>query len=845
MATPAAILSVLVQADGISRTSRQIKGLDTDLGKAEKSSSKMGGALKTAAKVAGGVVAFEALRRGVGAAVSEFEEARKVTAQTNAVLKSTGGVANVTAKDVARLAGSISKKVGIDDEAIQSGSNLLLTFKNVRNEIGAGNKVFDRATKAAVDLSAAGFGDLSTTSKQLGKALNDPIKGLTALGRSGVTFTEGQKQKIESLVEEGKVLQAQKIILKEVESQVQGSAEAQVTAMDKAKVAVGNFAEAFGGVLAPAIDKIATIATGAIGGLTKLIDAFQSGKAASSGFGQTVGRVFDAIKGAVGGAIGFLRDQFDQHRDDLKNVRGAVRNIGIAVREVWEHVVLPIIKRVLPGIVDIIKGAFKVIGGIIKTASSLIKGDWRAAWDGIKQIFSGAFEAIKGIIRVATAPIRELVAKIADKIKKPFVSAFEAIKDVAEDVFGVFEDIVGVVKDIIKFIGKIKIPDINIPFIGGGEGGGNVGPTPSGVDGFNRIAAGFGNQVTSGFRPGDRGWHGKNRARDYAGGDMLAFAKFMAGAYGSKLLELIHTPLGFGIKNGQTVPLSFWGGDVNADHFDHVHVAFKRGGKVPGSGPGDKIPAMLEAGEFVVRKKIVDKFGPTFFAGLNGMAAGGIAGAVDAARGAGFRGEDLVRAVAIAGAESRYNPKAQNLKYPDHSIGLWQINQLAHKGRFGSDAQLKNPATNAKAAFKLFRESGFRPWSTWPTAAKGFMDRARAAVKASQGKGGGGGGGATDSWGTVGGSTGKSKFGPASTGGGGGGGGDGEDPAQAERDRIASELLAINTQIAQNQLKILALAGQGDQIVGAVVAAVNGGIGGRVGLGFHGIRSTPGSVANL
>ena len=270
------------------------------------------------------------------------------------------------------------------------------------------------------------------------------------------------------------------------------------------------------------------------------------------------------------------------------------------------------------------------------------------------------------------------------------------------------------------------------------------------------------------------------------------------------------------------------------------------GGKVPGSGPGDKVPALLESGEFVVRKKIVDKFGPTFFAGLNGMKGGGIAGAVDAARGAGFRGENLVRAVAIAGAESRYNAKAQNLKYPDHSIGLWQINQLAHKGRFGSDSALKNPLKNAKAAFALFRSPGFRPWSTWPGAAQGYMAKARAAVLGSRGKAGGGGG----SGGSVGGSIVGSNFGPPSTGGGsgGGGGGDGDggvDPAQAERDRIAAELLAINTQIAANQLKILALAGQGDQIVGAVVAAVNGGIGGRVGLGFHGIRSTPGSVANL
>src|SRR5690606_4511764 len=66
--------------------------------------------------------------------------------------------------------------------------------------------------------------------------------------------------------------------------------------------------------------------------------------------------------------------------------------------------------------------------------------------------------------------------------------------------------------------------------------------------------------------------------------NMLRFARFMAATFGSRLLELIHTPLGFGIKNGQKVPLSFWGGDVNADHFDHVHVAMRDGGFVKRGG---------------------------------------------------------------------------------------------------------------------------------------------------------------------------------------------------------------------------------------------------------------------
>ena len=122
----------------------------------------------------------------------------QVAAQTQAVLKSTGGSANVTAGDVDVLATSLSRLSGVDDEAIASAENLILTFKNVRNEVGEGNAIFDRATLAALDLSkAAGgaFGDLPTTAKQLAKALNDPVKGMTALGRAGVTFTASRRRR--------------------------------------------------------------------------------------------------------------------------------------------------------------------------------------------------------------------------------------------------------------------------------------------------------------------------------------------------------------------------------------------------------------------------------------------------------------------------------------------------------------------------------------------------------------------------------------------------------------------------------------------------------------------------
>jgi hypothetical protein len=111
------------------------------------------------------------------------------------------------------------------------------------------------------------------------------------------------------------------------------------------------------------------------------------------------------------------------------------------------------------------------------------------------------------------------------------------------------------------------------PMMPGGLGGAGAG----GVDAFTPIAQRYGLQMTSGYRPGDPGWHGANRARDFSNGtgptpQMMQFAQYLASTYGSNLKELIYTPLGFSIKNGQRVPPYAQG-----SHYNHVHVAYAGG----------------------------------------------------------------------------------------------------------------------------------------------------------------------------------------------------------------------------------------------------------------------------
>lgn len=108
-------------------------------------------------------------------------------------------------------------------------------------------------------------------------------------------------------------------------------------------------------------------------------------------------------------------------------------------------------------------------------------------------------------------------------------------------------------------------------------------------------------------RIGQAGWHGvmgpggRARATDYSGSPagMLTFARKAARRWGKNLLELIHTPLGFGIKEGRRVPLAFWGPGTNAQHFNHVHLALQKGGLIKGrvSWFGDTGNAMAGGGQ--------------------------------------------------------------------------------------------------------------------------------------------------------------------------------------------------------------------------------------------------------
>jgi len=176
----------------------------------------------------------------LGAIVQETTQAENAMRQLEARLKSTGGVAGVTGPEIQALAKELQGLTTFGDDAIVEMEALLLSFTNIRGDTVRG------ATEAILDLSTALGMDLQSAATLVGKALNDPKNGMTALGRVGVKLSADQQKLVKSFLAVGDAASAQNVILKELERRFGGSAAA---AADTFGGAIKQLQNAFGDLL--------------------------------------------------------------------------------------------------------------------------------------------------------------------------------------------------------------------------------------------------------------------------------------------------------------------------------------------------------------------------------------------------------------------------------------------------------------------------------------------------------------------------------------------------------------------------------------------------------------------
>ena len=219
----------------------------------------MGGLSKIMGTLGIGFAIFKGLEF-VKAGIEKIEELHQATAQVQAVLTSTNNAAGLSMKQLEESASSLASNTKFSQTDVFGMQSLLLTFTSVKD------KIFNEAQPAIMDLAQRMGGDLKGASIQVGKALNDPIQGMTALRRVGVSFSDSQKTVIKHLQETGDLAGAQKIILKELSTEFGGSAQAAFNADPLAQFnkTMGGFQKSIGlgatallEALKPALDLIA------------------------------------------------------------------------------------------------------------------------------------------------------------------------------------------------------------------------------------------------------------------------------------------------------------------------------------------------------------------------------------------------------------------------------------------------------------------------------------------------------------------------------------------------------------------------------------------------------------
>ena len=361
------------------------------------------------------------------------ERASTSNARIDQIAESMGLFGEVTGEVTDRLkdlANETARKTGVDQNQIKQAQATLLTFGELANSAGAVGQNFDRATQAAVDLAAAGFGSVETNAVQLGKALNDPIKGLSALARSGVTFTEAEKEVIKTLVESGNTYGAQKLILEAIEAQVGGTAVATANSSDQMRVAFSQLQERLGEQLLPVLTALGTFF------IEKLIPALEQAyntvvpavtrawQDLSDALGPVIAQIRDTLEPIIRSVIDFLRNNTDVVKVFMAVLAGAAAVAMIAALAAAFAGLFNPVTLIIGAIAAAAAGVyyawtrFETFRNVVTTAFEVIKVYAETWWSVLKWVFDNVLGGTDGIMRAVNI------------LKTVFETGFNAMKNV-------------------------------------------------------------------------------------------------------------------------------------------------------------------------------------------------------------------------------------------------------------------------------------------------------------------------------------------------------------------------------------------------------------------------------
>jgi len=400
-----AILNIIFGAN----TKELDKALDGATKRLQDTASKMNDVGKSLSiGLTAPIVAFGAL------ATKNAVDSAKAIAQVEAAVKSTGGAAGRSVSQLEEMAAGLQRiSLYDDDQILKEVTANLLTFTNVTGT------EFDKAQLAILNLSTRLGTDLTSASVQVGKALNDPIKGVTALGRAGVQFTAAQKEQIAALVESGDVAAAQSMILSELETQFGGAAEAAANADPYTQMAneVGNLSESFGAIINEALIPVVGYLQGVVDRISGFSDGTKKAIVVVGGLLAVIGPLAIALSGLIGA---------------YTTIKTALAKVTI------EQLKLNIAVLANPYVLigaAVVAAVALIIYNWDKIVAYFTSGDGAGTWAGLKE----SFDVVVEYVQAAWSAFVGIIQGIWDEFGDNFLFAIQNVMDLVMRVFrGIF-----------------------------------------------------------------------------------------------------------------------------------------------------------------------------------------------------------------------------------------------------------------------------------------------------------------------------------------------------------------------------------------------------------------------
>ena len=345
-------------------------------------------------------------------AVAAYRDSQEALGQMRAALASMGPVAGRTEEQLVTMAQTMERTLAVDaDQVLRQVTTNLLTFGNISGE------AFDRATKAAVDLSARLGTDMQGSAIMLGKALNDPIRGITALQRVGVAFTEQQREQITAMVEAGDTAGAQALILSELERQYGGQAAALAeSSLGTRQLALAweSVQERVGEVIAKVLPQLMAKLNGVLTWVASLDGQTLTWIVSIAGVAAALGPVIAALGLMVTG------------------IAAAVGAVGSIVAAIGTAITVLGKLGVAIKVLLIASGPI----GLLIAAAGAITAAWLLWEDQITAIVGRAAAAIRTALTAVRDFVTSTFSRMAETVTRPFTVMIDAARNAARVLVG-------------------------------------------------------------------------------------------------------------------------------------------------------------------------------------------------------------------------------------------------------------------------------------------------------------------------------------------------------------------------------------------------------------------------